>query len=336
MSTVAVCDARRGIEAAVRAALDAVGWDAMLQPGRSTLFKVNLTHDLLLPGAIVSPAVVYAAYRKMAPRLGPVVLAETSQVVTDADKAFRTSGFARMCASTAMTWLNMTHHEWISATIDGEAMQLPAITATHQVVNLCVMKTHFRSTISGALKNFWGFLPTGRERFHAELSRKIAQVHALIPCRLHVMDAVVAMEGNGPKSGTPKEVGLVLASRDPVALDATAARLMGFDPGTIDHIQECARRGLGTADLASITVVGDAADAPPMHFVPARENLIARVESRVKRLRGSGRPLRGAPLHVLAWGARMWYRFAYEAFGTKRRVDRFLRSTGYDGKWRWV
>ncbi len=332
MSTVAICDARRGIASAVADALDAIGWDHLLEPGRPTAFKVNLTHDLLLPGAIVSPAVVEAAYRHMR-GLGPVVIVETSQVVTDADRAFRSSGFARMCERTGMSWLNMTFDEWRSVEVEGETLRLPAITRTHQIVNLCVMKTHFRSTISGALKNFWGFLETGRERFHPDLPRKIAQLHRAIPCRLHLMDAVIAMEGNGPKSGRPREVGLVLASADPVALDTVAARLMGFDPGSIAHIQECARWGIGVADPSRITLVGDGAEFPPMSFLPPRENFIARVEARVRALRRSDKALRGKPLEVFAWGARTWYRFAYVAFGTRRKVRRFLRSTGFEGRW---
>ncbi|MBN1426684.1 DUF362 domain-containing protein [Candidatus Fermentibacteria bacterium] len=335
MSTVALCDARKGITRAVASALDEIGWPALVDRGAPTLYKVNLTHDLLLPGAIVSPAVVHAAHRHMASYLGPVVIGETSQVVTDADKAYRASGFDRLCTHLGLQWCNMTHHEWIDVTAHGETLKLPVITQTHQVVNLCVMKTHFRSTISGALKNFWGFLEGGRERFHPELPTRIAQLHTLIPCRLHIMDAVVAMEGNGPKSGRPKEVGLVLASADPVALDATAARLMGFDPATIEHIQVCAQRGLGSADPARIHLVGDAADALAMRFAPARQNFIARVEARVRQLRGGGGGgLHGRPLEILAWGARQWYRFAYEAFGTRRRVERFLRSTEFDGEWR--
>jgi uncharacterized protein (DUF362 family) len=270
----------------------------------------------------------------MVSRLGPTVVAETNQVVTDADRAFACSGFDRLCRELGLEWHNMSLHDWVPCQIDGETLLLPSITRTHQVVNLCVMKTHFRATVSGALKNFWGFLETGRERFHGDLARKVAQLHTLIPCSLHIMDAVVAMEGNGPKSVTPKEVGLVLASSDPVALDATAARLMGFDPSGIAHIQECARRGIGIAEISEIRLVGDAADVPAMRFVPARENFIARVESRVRKFRGSGRPLRGKPLEALVWGARTWYRFAYEAFGTRRRVDRFLHSTGFDGEWR--
>jgi uncharacterized protein (DUF362 family) len=318
----------------VAQALDAVGWTALLDAGKPTVFKVNLTHDLLLPGSIVSPAVVEATFRHVSGHVGPVIVAETSQVVTDADRAFRVSGFARMCSGLELPWHNMTHHDWHAVAIDGESLVLPSIILTHQVVNLCVMKTHFRSTISGALKNFWGFLETGRERFHPDLSRKIAQLHTLVSCKLHVMDAVVAMEGNGPKSGRPKEMGLILASADPVALDATAARLMGFDPSRIDHIQECARRGLGTADSQEIRLIGDAAEMQAVPFLPARENFIARVESRVRKFRREDRQLRGRSLEFLAWGARAWYRFAYQAFGTRRRVDRFLESTGFEGQWR--
>jgi len=147
------------------------------------------------------------------------------------------------------------------------------------------------------------------------------------------MDAVVAMEGNGPKSGKPKEVGLILVSSDPVALDSVAAHLMGFDPSTIDHLQECARRGLGNANLDKIELIGDGAEREPMQFLPAKMNFIARIEDKVKKMRGGGGELRGGPLKIMSTGARFWYSFAYSAFGTKRRVERFLESTEFEGKW---
>jgi uncharacterized protein (DUF362 family) len=332
-SAVAVFDVSRGIRRAVQQALDAVDWRSSVKEGMPTCFKVNLTHDLLLPGAIVCPAVTDASYEYMRPYLGEVVLAETSQVVTDADKAYRTSGYERRFEALGVPWHNMTHHGWTAREIDGERLFIPDIVQSHQVINLCVMKTHFRSTISGALKNFWGFLESGREKFHGDLARKIAQIHSLIPSRLHIMDAVVAMEGNGPKSGRPKEVGLILASRDPVALDAVAARLMGFDPDAIEHIQVCAERGLGVGDFEKIELIGNAAQRSPMAFVPAKENFVARIESKMKRTRSEGRGLEGKPLQILSFGARMWYRFSYHAFGTKRRVDRFLKQTVYQGAW---
>ncbi len=332
-SRVAVFSVKRGIKRSVAEALDAVQWGAVLEQGKDCCFKVNLTHDLLLPGAIVSPAVTRAAYEHMKDFLGQITLTESSQVVTDADKAYRTSGYEALLRPLGLPWHNMTHHPYSPAAIDGEELLLPDIVRTQQVVNICVMKTHFRSVISGALKNFWGFLETGRERFHVDLSRKIAQLHTLIGCRLHLMDAVVAMEGNGPKSGSPKEVGLILASRDPVALDAVAAHLMGFDPQEIDHIQECARRGLGIADLNEIERIGDAADMAPLDFKPARENFVARIEGRMRKLRGEGRQLRGTPLQIMSTGAKLWYAFAYRAFGTERRVRRFLAQTRYQGEW---
>ena len=314
--------------------MDAVDWTTVITRSTPVCIKVNLTHDLLLPGSIVSPAVAHAVSHTLLQQFDSLVLAESSQVVTNADKAFDVSGYKKTFEGMPVTWHNMTHHPYHGVEIDDERLLLPDIISSHQIVNLCVMKTHFRSTVSGALKNYWGFLETGRERFHIDLPRKIAQLHQCIPCSLHIMDAVIAMEGNGPKSGTPKEVGLILASGDPVALDSVASRLMGFDPADIEHIRLCAERGLGVWRSDDIEIVGDMNTIESLSFKPARKNFVARIEDIFKRLGFSGSARTGTGVRLMSWGARQWYQFAYEAFGTKRRIDRFIENARFDGGWK--
>jgi len=333
-SSVAIYRVDSGIDRAVTSAMDTIGWTEIITRDTPVCIKVNLTHDLLLPGSIVSPAVARAVCLTMLDRIDSLVLAESSQVVTDADKAYRVSGYERTFRDMPVRWHNMTHHPYHAVTIDDERLLLPDIISSHQMVNLCVMKTHFRSVISGALKNFWGFLETGRERFHADLPRKIAQLHTHIPSALHIMDGVIAMEGNGPKSGIPREVGLVMASRDPVALDSVAARLMGFDPAVIEHIQHCAERDLGVWTTEDIEILGDMEILESLHFKPARKNFVARMEDIFKRLGFSGSTRTGGGMKLLSWGARQWYQFAYAAFGTKRRIDRFIENAHFDGGWK--
>jgi len=78
---------------------------------------------------------------------------------------------------------------------------------------------------------------------------------------LSVIDGVEGMEGDGPVDGDPVRHGFVLLGSDPVAVDAAAARLMGFDPREIGYLVYCARSGLGSLEGTEWQVVGDPLEA---------------------------------------------------------------------------
>jgi uncharacterized protein (DUF362 family)/ferredoxin len=135
------------------------------------------------------------------------------------------------------------------------------------VVNLPKLKTHILTGITGAIKNYLGFLPGSLKRavhvtapsgpFMAQaLVDIMAGIKGKIPLSLHIMDGIIAMEGAGPTHGRPKETGWLLASTDPVALDYVAATIMGFIPSKVQTISEAAEAGLGTSDLSCIALQG--------------------------------------------------------------------------------
>ncbi len=101
------------------------------------------------------------------------------------------------------------------------------------------------------------------------IQESILDLCATVPIHLVIADGIVAMEGNGPLNGTPRPLGMIVLADDPVAADATCARLMGFGPSRIVHIRESARF-LGNASPALIDQVGETANAPaaPFQMVP--------------------------------------------------------------------
>jgi len=90
-----------------------------------------------------------------------------------------------------------------------------------------------------------------------------------VPIHFVIADGIVAMEGNGPLNGTPRYLGKVVLTDDPVAADVTCARLMGFEPHRIDHICE-ASRFIGNSSSALIDQVGETLTRPaaPFQVVP--------------------------------------------------------------------
>lgn len=130
------------------------------------------------------------------------------------------------------------------------------------IISVCKMKTHALENITGAVKNQYG-LVFGKHKaaghaLYPDSSRFAEMVVDLDLCvrpRLYIMDGVIAMEGNGPGSGDPVLVGVILLSKDPVAMDTVFARLVDLDPANVPTCVAGAKAGLGTMKEEEITVV---------------------------------------------------------------------------------
>jgi uncharacterized protein (DUF362 family)/ferredoxin len=144
-------------------------------------------------------------------------------------------------------------------------------------VNLCKLKTHGLSGLTLSIKNLLGLIPgLEKSKWHLKASSPDEFVSMLVDLLeafqlaraseprgrvLHLCDAVVGMEGEGPgPAGTPRPIGVIAASTDAVALDAVLARVAGLDVDDVLTTPLAAARGLGVADLSRIDVVGDRLD----------------------------------------------------------------------------
>lgn len=168
------------------------------------------------------------------------------------------------------------------------------------VVNLPKLKTHGLTLFTGAVKNTFGAVPGLRKgEYHKEaphpesFAEIMVDIHAVVAPALHVMDGVLAMEGNGPASGRPRHLGLLLASEDGVALDAVASRLVGFRPEMIDTTRIGAARGLTAARglaagrLDGVPVLGvPIAEARAAGFALPSNRLVKVVPETLLRLAG--------------------------------------------------
>ena len=132
------------------------------------------------------------------------------------------------------------------------------------LISLPKFKTHGLTVMTGAIKNSYGILPGAQkarlhqiagtpERFHDV----IVEVFRLRVPDLFIMDAVTGMEGNGPASPDLREIGLVLAADNAVALDGVVARMMGLDPGRLRFLQKAKTVGLGDFNSELIHIDGE-------------------------------------------------------------------------------
>ena len=187
-----------------------------------------------------------------------------------------------------------------------EGIEIPKMYVGKNVLHLPSVKTHGHSQTTGAIKNsFGGLLKEVRhyahEFMHEVLVDLMSMQRELHPGVVAVMDGTVMGDGAGPRTMIPREGNLILASKDQVAIDATAARIMGFDPLAIRYLAMCHERGLGVADPRDIEIVGDvAAAATTMGFKTSR-SLVIWGDQLIRR--GPLRPLKRLLLHspLMVW-----------------------------------
>jgi len=176
------------------------------------------------------------------------------------------------------------HYENIgndSVKFDFNPVFLPSVSLSKAVVDADIIislpkfKTHGLTVVTGAIKNSYGFLPGAQkarlhkiagtpQRFHEML----VDVFQLRVPDLFIVDAVVGMEGNGPASPDLRDIGLILASDNGVALDAVIATLMGCEPGLLRFLQKAKEAGLGDYDLKNIEILGELKPLPDFKLPP--------------------------------------------------------------------
>ncbi len=150
-----------------------------------------------------------------------------------------------------------------------EGIKIPEFFHDKNIVHLPTLKTHIYTTTTGAMKNaFGGLLNTRRHYTHSVIHETLVdllhiqkEIHSGLFC---FMDGTTAGSGPGPRTMIPHVKNIVLASGDQVAIDAVAAKIMGFDPLSIKFIQLAHEAGLGCGDVKEIDVVGE--DISSMNF----------------------------------------------------------------------
>ena len=130
------------------------------------------------------------------------------------------------------------------------------------VISLSKMKTHALERITGAIKNSYGFVygfhkAKGHTQYPSadSFARMLIDLNKCVAPKLYVMDGIVAMEGNGPGSGDPVQMSVMLMSTDPVALDSVFSRLVYLKPEMVPTNYHGEKMGLGTWKEEEITLL---------------------------------------------------------------------------------
>lgn len=137
------------------------------------------------------------------------------------------------------------------------------VLAADGMIGISKMKTHGLTGITGAVKNQYGIIP-GLQKSELHLrypdvyrfSELLVAVLRLAPPRLYIMDGITAMEGNGPRGGTARHMGVLLFSTDAVALDTVFCRLIHLNPEHVPFLEAAHKAGIGNMRLDRIRILG--------------------------------------------------------------------------------
>jgi uncharacterized protein (DUF362 family)/Pyruvate/2-oxoacid:ferredoxin oxidoreductase delta subunit len=276
------------LKKAISGALSFIGsLEEVVKPGQRVLLKINhLGHHPPEAAVTTHPGFLRAVVELVREITDDIVVADGLD--RPGLDGFAISGILRVSRELGVELLNFKGggYREVRRTSFEMVRALPMAEAALDadvVITLPKLKTHMLCLMTGAVKNNYGFLPERlRVNLHGQLvypddfSNLVVDIFDALKPRLAIMDAVVALEGTGPSSGgTPKPLGLVIAGRDSVAVDAVASAVMGLHPTDVASTRHAARRGLGEADLARIEVVGESLKSARSPFrLPANRALM--------------------------------------------------------------
>lgn len=272
---------------AVRELLEICDWKGVVTPGAHVVIKPNLCTERpeMIHTANTSLGVLRAVCAVLQERTRRITIVESNGARYPAEAAFENSGVYRVAEEMGLRVLNLSKDELIEVPdprMKGFGMARTWLEAD-AFITLPVLKTHATTVFTGALKNQWGCIPRyDRILLHKHLHELIGDVNKLKPPVLALMDGLVGMQGRGPINGYPINLNVLLASRDPVALDATGMRLIGLEPEMCKHLVHASRIGLGTFSAQEVNIDGPFDEVRTV-AEPAVEDWAIKVMNRLSR-----------------------------------------------------
>jgi uncharacterized protein (DUF362 family) len=282
VSVVKVAGRDRGqVTAGVRQAIEmAGGMNDLIRSGMRVMIKPNMVAPPTSAeaGACTSPLVCQAVADVVKELGARPIIAESSARGADTEAAYRIMGYDTLRAQ-GYEVVDLKQDKTVRIPlVDGRVLNeittFELVTQVDAIISVPVLKTHDQGQVTLALKNLKGLvIDADKRRIH-----QIGMFDGAVDLVSHfkpvfaVVDGIIGQEGMGPLLGLPVAMGLVLAGRDLVAVDAIAGRIMGFAPAEVPITVTAANRGLGTMDEAEIEVTGEPVASVARRFVRAEED----------------------------------------------------------------
>ncbi len=255
---------------------DLAGGRQALDPKATTILKDNISWHYPMPSANSTPWQLEGTVLALRQAgFDDLVCVQNKTVVINTFKGEDLNGYLPIFRAYQvpvrynfkpedMTWVPFTPKAKLNVLdkIFPEGLRIPDYFFGKNIVHLPTIKCHIYTTTTGAMKNaFGGLLSTHRHYTHSWIHETLVDLlkiqKEIHPGIFAVMDGTTAGNGPGPRTLIPVVKNVILASEDQVAIDAVAAKLMGFDPMTIPYIRIATEQGLGCGNPRDIQIVGD-------------------------------------------------------------------------------
>jgi uncharacterized protein (DUF362 family) len=329
-----------------REAMHLAEYETFLSKDIDTLVKLNLSWTKYFPACSSEPWQLEGVVKTLiddgysSDKLLPV---ENKTVVTDPVKGAHNNKWMPVLETYGLTFTPLPDVEWVNYDFKNkllrldqifpEGIQIPEMFIGKNVIHLPTLKTHGHSQTTGAVKNaFGGLLKEVRHYAHKYIHEVLVDLmimqKELHPGIFAVMDGTVCGDGAGPRTMVPKIGNFVLASTDSVAIDAVAAKMMGYDPMEIPYLRMCDERALGVADLDNIEIVGEQIGDVNFGFTTKKSFVIWGDQLLRKGfLRFLEKPLLHSPLVIWApFASNLYHDFLWYPVIGKKRIRKFMKT----------
>jgi len=258
------------------------GLEGRIEKDARVLIKPNLVYGArYVTGTTTNPAVLRALVELIQPITENIALIESNfgivpipespiPIFKEVEKVFNLPEYDPL-KELEVRFINLEREEqqWLKLTNNKilDKIRIPRdLYEGATLVNVPTLKSHGITTVTLGLKNLHGLIPKPpvRRRLHDTISSVLSDLAELFSSIFTVIDGSIGMEGPVSCLGAPAESNLIISSGDIVAADSVGTRVMGYDPNTIDHIVEAAKRGLGNLD--DIEVRGETVEKVQRRF----------------------------------------------------------------------
>jgi uncharacterized protein (DUF362 family) len=222
---------------------------ARLQGKTKVFVKPNMSHPEYVPGVVTSPVLLRELVSLLRDDNEEVVVGESNGFNYSCRAAFKKTGIEAAVKKAGGTVVNLSEDKLVKVKFQSEHSPLKelflpkTVLDADAIVDLALMKTHEFAMYSGAIKNLFGCVPSNKRIYlHPYLGEVFYRLYTILKPQLTVMDARVAIEGNGPTKGKPVKMDLMLTSNCALATDVVAAKIMGLNVEEISYLNYIARK----------------------------------------------------------------------------------------------
>jgi uncharacterized protein (DUF362 family)/Pyruvate/2-oxoacid:ferredoxin oxidoreductase delta subunit len=248
------------------------GMGAFAAEGESIALKVNLLLAAEPEKAVTTHPSIVSAVGSLVKNAGarPLIVDSPGSGYQYEPKAlertYRKTGLLAAAEASGIELNRDTSHQTVSfpeGTLIKRFDVINPVIEADGVFNLCKLKTHMFTAMTGAVKNHFGVIPgLAKPGYHAKLrdtgrfAAMLLDLTRLVSARVYIMDAITAMEGEGPMAGEPRQAGWLLGSVNPVAMDVVAGEIIGLERDDNPVLLEAAKQGLGPTRLSEVELIG--------------------------------------------------------------------------------